>query len=160
MAASPNRKSSTDADLMIDIAAGIVDAATVAGDRRTDERYPYTADVGVAPVDAAGRIHDPITLSGRNISLGGVCLTGRNAFTSGTYIVMQLVRSSGSTAIVGARAQHCRYVGNMQHETGFLFTPLPAGVEPEDLMNRDGSIRSLQGRHLGAPQDDHEPADR
>ncbi len=149
MAAAPNPQSRTDADLMIDIAAGVIDAQSVADERRTDERYPYVTDIGVAAVDENGTLEKPITLTGRNISLGGVCLAGHRVFTPGTFIVLQLVRSNGTTAIVGARVQHCRYVGNSMHETGVLFTPLPAGVNPQDLMSEDGSLRSLQGTYLG-----------
>jgi len=88
-------------------------------------------------------MHQPCAVRGKNISVGGICLVGRTVFAPGTPLVMQLVRSNGSTAIVGARVQHCRYIGDMQHETGIEFTPLAKRFNHEELLDSDGNLRLL-----------------
>lgn len=134
---------STDADLMIDIAAGVADEAVATRERRSEKRYPYTELVGTAQIDERGRILESCGLQAKNISVGGICLLGRNVFTAGTSIVMQLVRSDGSSAIVGGCVQHCRYIGEMQHETGVVFAPLPPNVKPTEFIEETGRMRTL-----------------
>lgn len=133
----------TDADRMIDIAAGVADEAVVSQERRNEKRYPYTELVGAAQIDSQGGVKEAQGLQGKNISVGGICLTGRAVFTAGTNVVMQLVRSNGSSAIVGGRVQHCRYVGDMQHETGIVFTPLPSNVKRAQFIEESGRMRVL-----------------
>lgn len=143
MSALNKTNSSTDADRMIDIAAGVADVAVATQERRSEKRYPYTQLVGAAQIGERGDIREPQGLQAKNISVGGICLTGRAVFSAGTRVVMQLVRSNGSSAIVGGRVQHCRYIGDMQHETGILFTPLPPNVNPGEFIDTAGQMRVL-----------------
>lgn len=142
------------ADLMIDIAAGVAAPEDVQRERRSDKRHCYTALVGVAPVDETGTMHDASVAQGRNISVGGICVGGRTVYAPGTQLVLQLVRSDGSTAIVGGRVQHCRYIGEMQHETGIEFTPLSRRFDHNKLIAADGQLRLLHPK-LGAQVDAH-----
>lgn len=143
MASPNNTNSSTDADLMIDIAAGVADEAVATREWRSEKRHNYTELVGTAQFDERGDMKEPCGLQAKNISVGGICLLGRNVFTAGTNVVMQLVRSNGSSAIVGGRVQHCRYIGEMQHETGIVFAPLPPNVKPAEFLEETGRMRLL-----------------
>lgn len=119
---------STAADRLIDIASGVAPATLepVTDERRVASRHPYNALVAVVLTSADGTGSRPMLLRTRNISMGGLCVVSRHMLHPETTGAVQLVRSDGTMAVVGVRVTHCRYVGNMEHETGLRFIPLPS----------------------------------
>lgn len=141
-------------DQLIDVLSGR--SRSVPRERRAHYRHPYSAVIAVVLVGADGTRSQPMALRAKNISLGGVGVIGRQMMHPGQKGAIQLVRSDGSTAVVGVQVKHCRYVGGMDHESGLQFMPMPQGIEPDDLL--DGSNRlklmhpSLKQNIIADPQ--------
>lgn len=102
-------------------------------ERRAAERHPYTQSVQVVLFAGDGSLSAPISLEGRDLSGSGIGVTGRVMINPGREGAMRLIRSDGEAVIVGVRAVRCRYIGHMQHETGFRFMPLSAAITPQDF---------------------------
>jgi hypothetical protein len=147
--AMPARKSaprgSTVTDRLIDSAlrADSVMAVTAAGERRRVKRVPYPAWVALLLVSPQGDRGRPMILRSRDISLHGIRVISRNMIYPGSQGVMQLMRSDGRLALVGVAVKSSRYSGNMEHQTGLQFSPLPRGWVTEEFVDRRGQMLLL-----------------
>ncbi len=127
-------------DRLIDVADGTATAQTLASDRRSKKRHPYTAIVALVLIEPGSTSGRPMVLQARDLSLNGICVMSKTMMYPGSHGAMQLVRSSGQMAIVGVRVQHCRYVSDMQHEVGFKFIPLAEEIDARAFLDRRGRM--------------------
>ena len=126
-------------DRLIDTAAGLRPAEEVTDERRAKKRHLYDSRVVLILITPAGERSKPMVLQARDISMGGICVVSRQMIHPGLDGALQLVRSDGRTAVVGAKVRYCRYAGRMEHYTGLQFGPLPAGLSEEDFLNGNGA---------------------
>ena len=82
-------------------------------------------------------------LRSKDISLHGIRVLSRNMIYPGSQGVMQLMRSDGRLALMGVIVRSSRYAGNMEHQTGLQFGPLPRGWTPEEFIDRRGHMHLL-----------------
>jgi len=132
-------------DQLIDSAMRADPASTLSevGDRRRVKRVPYPAWVALLLVSPEGDRGRPVALRSKDISLHGIRVISRNMIYPGSQGVMQLMRSDGRLALVGVVVRSSRYSGNMEHQTGLQFGPLPRGWVPEEFVDRRGHMHLL-----------------
>ena len=131
------------ADHLIDLAA---DGDSVAGsgvERRTQHRVSYDALVAVMPVESDGMASEPFVVRAHDISLGGLSVLSGRFLPENKTVVVQLVRSSGSTALVGATVRHCHTVRPVEHHIGLAFCQLPDEIGVERFLDENGCIQML-----------------
>ena len=136
-------RTSEQADRLIDLAAGFKPGGRASDERRDRQRVPYDATVALILLGPGGFRSEPILLRAKDISAGGICVVSRNMIHVGAAGAMQLVRSDGRAALVGVQIRHCRYVGQMLHQTGMQFTDMPEGLSPLDFLDRQGRMKIL-----------------
>jgi hypothetical protein len=112
-------------------------------ERRGAKRHAYDGRVAIVLLSETGSPSAPVILQGRNISAGGLCVISRQMIHPGTVGAVQMVRSDGSAALVGATVRYCVYVGNMRHFTGVEFMPLPSEITAADFVDQDGRAINL-----------------
>lgn len=93
--------------------------------KKNQQRVPYTAEVDLFLLSEDGKVRQPITVKTVDISQGGICIRSRNMFHVGEVGGIKLIRSDGAQLLVGVEVRHCRYIGEMLHNTGLQFIPLP-----------------------------------
>jgi len=132
-------------DQLIDSAlrADSASPATGAGERRRTKRVVYQAWVALLLVSPEGDRGRPMILRSKDISLHGIRIISRNMIYPGSQGVMQLMRSDGRLALVGVTVRSSRYSGNMEHQTGLQFGPLPRGWVAEEFVDRRGNMHLL-----------------
>jgi len=133
-------------DRLIDTAAGLRPDEQVTDERRVKKRHAYDSRVVLILITPAGERSKPMVLQARDISMGGMCVVSRQMIHPGLDGALQLVRSDGKTAVVGAKVRYCRYAGKMEHYTGLQFGPLPAGLSAEDFLDSNGAPTLLDPR--------------
>lgn len=134
-------------DHLIDIAAGVKPAEPIKKrDRRSRRRVPYDAYVALLLVAPTGDRGRPILLRAKDISYTGINLISRHMIYPGSCGAMQLLRSDGRVALVGVMVVGSRYIGNMQHQTGLAFVPLPPGVSAEEFLDKHGRLVLMDPR--------------
>lgn len=112
-------------------------------ERRGAKRHAYDGRVAIVLLSETGSPAPPALLRGRNISAGGLCVISRQMIHPGTVGAVQMVRSDGSSALVGVTVRYCVYVGNMRHFTGLEFMPLPSAITPADFVDQTGHMPLL-----------------
>lgn len=128
---------------MIDRAAGLEAGETITDERRNKARHPYDALVAMVLCDGDGGRSKPQVLQAKDISVGGICLVSRHMMHPGAIGALQLARSDGNVALVGIQVMHCRYVGEMLHQTGLQFIAMPEGLTRDDFLSHEGAMPLL-----------------
>src|SRR5262249_21708696 len=109
-------------------------------DRRSRRRYRYDAYVALLLVAPTGDRGRPQVLRARDISFTGISVRSRHMIYPGSAGALQLLRSDGTVALVGVTVTGSRYLGNMEHLTGMVFTGLPSGVSVDEFLDRHGRL--------------------
>jgi len=130
------------ADDLIDFA----EPALALGERRNTRRVRYQAWVALLLVSPEGDRGRPMIFRARDISLRGIRVIGRHMIYPGSQGVLQLMRSDGRLALMGVTVQSSRYAGNMEHQTGLRFGPLPRGWTAREFVDRRGQMNLLHPR--------------
>jgi len=113
----------------------IIDSASrsrpgTAKDKRDKTRHPYPMPVRLTLLNPLGGTTGPSQqVQAIDLSQGGIRIRSRAMFHIGTKGIMELTRSDGTSKRVGVCVRHCRYKGDLTHETGFMFTPLDSDVD-------------------------------
>lgn len=137
------RRTPHSADRLIDAIAGKSTTAHAAGNRRKEPRLEYDAKVALIMISPTGHFGTPAMVQGMDLSLDGMCVISRSMMYEGSIGAVQLVRSNGEMAVVGAQVCHCTYVGAMQHRVGLKFVPLPENFPSSAFVDRHGRMTLL-----------------
>jgi len=129
------------ADHFIDLAADGDAVAEPGVERRTQNRVTYDALVAVMPVESDGSGAEPFVARANDISLGGLSIVSGRFLPDDKTVVVQLVRSNGSTALVGAKVRHCHTVRPVEHHIGLAFTQLPGDLDVQRFLDENGCLR-------------------
>jgi hypothetical protein len=127
------------ADQFIDVASGLSAAAAI-DDRRARRRLQYEALVALVLISPTGERGQPLVVRARDLSLTGMGVVSRHMMYPGSQGALQIVRSNGTSALVGVQVRHSRYIGNMEHYTGLKFIALPSDISTSDFLDRHGRM--------------------
>lgn len=90
-------------------------------EKRDRRRYPYPMVATLRFAAPPGGVETVVQVQAIDLSQGGIRIRSRGMFHVGAEGTIELTRSDGSCTLVGVKVCHCKYVGNMQHETGLQF---------------------------------------
>ena len=135
-----NKKQRPVTDALIDVAEEFGIKPRSGSERRTRRRYRYDDYVALLLVAPTGDRGRPQVLRAKDISFNGISVRSKNMIYPGSAGALQLLRSDGTVALVGVTVIGSRYLGNMQHLTGMLFTGLPPGVTVDEFLDRHGRL--------------------
>lgn len=122
----------TTSDKLIDAAAANPASGKYTGEeRRGCKRHPYSADATLVLLSEDGRPQKPLSVKGKDLSNGGVCIQTRFMIHPGRRGVIHLTRSDGRVVPVGVIVSYCRYMGNMLHETGLQFIAIANDISAD-----------------------------
>jgi hypothetical protein len=130
-------------DRLIDIARGSAQVSAEERENRDTKRVAFSGSVALVQVTATGDRTRPLIVRCKNISPGGLCIVSRQMLHIGHGGAVMMQRSNGTTVLLGARVVHCSYIGNMEHESGIEFTPLPEGISERDFHDAQGNLVRL-----------------
>ena len=131
------------ADRLIDVAAGVEQTSASEPERRMQSRVEYDALVAMMIVDECGVCSEPFVVRANDISLGGLSVVSGRYLPAEAQTVVQLVRSDGTSALVGASVRHCRTMRPAEHHIGLAFGSMPDTVNTEDFLDEHGQLRLL-----------------
>ncbi|MBT8486126.1 MAG: hypothetical protein HKO59_08630 [Phycisphaerales bacterium] len=130
-------------DHLIDIALG---KATPTDDEVENRRTRRTEQEGLLALvqwTPSGGKSITTTVRCKNIGPSGMCLTSSYMLHVGHEGVALLRRTSGAHVLLGVRVAHCRYVGNMTHESGVEIIPPSASFTLDDFKDERGELPEL-----------------
>jgi hypothetical protein len=127
-------------DQLIDEASELTSSVV---ERRSQQRHPFDGRIVMLLLSETGTPLPPIVVHGKNISSGGMCVVSRQMIHPESLGAIQLARTDGRVALIGIQVRYSVYVGNMRHNTGIEFVPLPPTIEANDFLDPDG--KSLLG---------------
>lgn len=132
-------------DLMIDVAAGVKTVGEYIGsEKRINKRHDYAALVGLIFLRRDGSTGRPVAARSKNLSATGICVTTREPVEIGQRGAVQLIRSNGTTAVVGVRVQHCHCFGELAGcEMGLQFVPVPRGLSTADFLDEQQKLKYM-----------------
>jgi hypothetical protein len=130
-------------DHMIDVARGVVAADPEMAEHRKTRRTPYRGKLALVQRTPDGGRTIPITVDGKDISPGGMCVISRYMLHVGHSGAVLVRRSDGEQVMLGVRVAHCHYVGGMKHESGLEFTRTVDGITLEDFRDQTGRLPDL-----------------
>ena len=110
----------------------------------------HDAKIGFVQMTPSGAKSIPTVVQCKNISSTGMCVISRYMLHKDHEGAVLVRRSNGADAIVGVRVVHCRYTGDMEHESGLEFIPLPGQFTVEDFRDEQGNMIRLDERGLAA----------
>ena len=58
---------------------------------------------------------------------------------------LMLERANAEAVLLGVKIAHCAYAGNMEHESGLSFIPVPSSFSLEDFRDDEGKMPVLRG---------------
>ncbi len=131
-------------DRMIDLAVGESAGKPRRRERRSNKRLSYDALVALVLLSPGGGKSESVVLRAKDISRGGLRVMGRRELTLGARGAVQLVRSTGQMAVVGATVQHCQYNADAHgFEIGLQFAALPPALSPKDFLDGKSRMKIL-----------------
>lgn len=132
-------------DRIIDIARGAEAVVEDERENREFKRRPYDGWIALVQLMSTGGRTRPLTIQGKDISVGGVGVVSRQMLHVGHKGAVLFRRSNGEPVLVGGEVVHCNYVGQMRHESGIAFIDLPDGIVLDDFRDERGELPQLAG---------------
>jgi hypothetical protein len=130
-------------DHIIDIARGATAADEADRENRHTRRVDYDNLVVLVQLTPEGRKSIPIMVRCRNISAGGMCILSRYMLHVGYEGAILMMRSDGQPVILPAKVVHCKYAGEMMHESGIEFIEPSVHFEMGDFRDAHGNMPQL-----------------
>jgi hypothetical protein len=134
----------TSIDHIIDIARGTTAADACDRENRLTRRRPYDCAVALVQITPDGGKSIPTVVRCKNISAGGMCILSRYMLHIGYEGAVLLMRSTGEPVIVGAKVVHCKYIGDMLHESGIEFIRPSVNFAMDDFCDEQGNMPRLE----------------
>jgi hypothetical protein len=129
---------------MIDLAVGESTGKPRRAERRSNKRLSYDALVALVLLSSGGEKSEAVVLRAKDISFGGLRVMGRRELALGARGAVQLMRSNGQMAVVGATVQHCQYNPDAHgYEIGLQFVALPRALSPRDFLDGKSRMKLL-----------------
>jgi hypothetical protein len=132
-------------DHIIDIARGISAADTADREHRQTRRMPYDRAIALVQITPDGGRSIPTIVRCKNISAGGMCIHSRYMLHIGYEGAILMMRSNGEPVILGAKVVHCKYIGDMLHESGIEFIRSSVNFTMDDFCDEQGNMPRLDG---------------
>ncbi|MDY7109914.1 MAG: PilZ domain-containing protein [Planctomycetota bacterium] len=134
----------TSIDHIIDIARGATAPDPVDQEHRQTRRIPYDGTVALVQITPDGGKSIPTVVRCRNVSAGGMCIHSRYMLHIGYEGAILMMRSNGEAVIIGAKIVHCKYIGDMLHESGVEFIPSSVNFMMDDFCDEQGNMPRLE----------------
>lgn len=134
----------TSLDRIIDIARGVAVADTADNEHRHTRRMDYDGAVALVQITPDGGKSIPTIVRCRNISAGGMCILSRYMLHVGYEGAVLMTRSDGQRVILPGRVVHCKYIGDMLHESGIEFIQPTVLFYLEDFCDARGDLPQLE----------------
>ena len=130
-------------DQMIDLARGAIKPGPEQHENRDTRRHPFSGRVALVQRLPDGGKSVPLVVMTRDFSAGGLRIASRYMLHVGHRGAILLMRSTGEPVLIGVRVAHCRYVGDMNHESGLEFLPEVGGLTLDDFRDKAGQLPEL-----------------
>lgn len=137
-------------DHLIDVARGAVEPEAEFIENRTNRRCEFNGAVAFVQWTPTGGKSISTIVRCKNICPGGMCLTSRYMLHVGHEGALLVERSNGERVILGVKVVHCRYVGDMRHESGVQFVQVPEHFSEIDFQNEQGHLPELKDQASAA----------
>jgi hypothetical protein len=134
----------TSIDHIIDIARGAAVADSADQELRQTRRVPFDGKVALVQITPDGGKSIPTTVRCKNVSAGGMCVQSRYMLHIGYEGAVLMLRSNGEPVIIGARVIHCKYIGDMLHESGIEFIEPTVNFMMDDFCDEQGNMPRLE----------------
>ena len=139
-----------DIDRIIDVATGVEDAEPADLENRRTRRAELDTPMALVQWTPGGGKSISTIVTGKNISSTGLCVLSRYMLHVGQEGVILMLRSNGEAVMLGVKAVHSSYVGDMKHESGLTFIPAPKGFTIDDFRDEQGHLPEFLGQNKAA----------
>lgn len=137
---------SIDIDHLIDVATGAAVENPEDRENRTLRRMDHEAPLALVQRTPTGGMSIPTVVMSSNMSAGGMCIISRYMLHVGYEGAILMQRHDGSEVLIGIKVVHCKYVGEMAHESGLEFTGQAEGFTLDDFRDEQGHMPDLMRR--------------
>ena len=103
-------------------------------------RGEYVAPIALVQWTPEGGKSIVAVCESKDASSTGMCVVSKYMLHVGYEGGVMMLRSGGEAVLLGIQVMHSRYVGEMVHETGLAFIPVPAGYSIDDFRDCQGNL--------------------
>ena len=126
-------------DRIIDIARGSAPIGPVDRENREATRFAFSEPIVLVLINSRGEKSAPITVSGSNISYGGVCVVCKKDLMVGSRGAILIPKSNGESVVLGVRVIYAN-AWAQAFECGLEFETQPPAVSMDDFRDADGNL--------------------
>ena len=130
-------------DHIIDIARGASPVGPIDRENREATRMPFDGPIELVLISSKGEKSAPITVSGSNISHGGVCVVCKRDLMVGSRGGILIGRSDGEMVVLGVKIIYSNSWAQA-FECGLEFEALAPAVSMDDFRDRNGNLPHAQ----------------
>jgi hypothetical protein len=132
-----------DLDRLIAVARGEAEVEEGDKEHRKMRRCRMDGQLAFVQTTNTGGKSIATTVQCRDIGPGGIGITCRHMLHVGYEGAVLMPRPKRVHTIVGVKVTHCRYVGDMCHEAGLIFTGALPNFEIDDFRDEQGNLPRL-----------------
>ncbi len=126
-------------DHIIDIAQGASPVGPIDRENREATRIPFNGPIVLVIITSKGDKAAPVTVSGSNISHGGVCVVCKRDLMVGSRGAILIPRSDGESVILGVKVIYAN-AWAQAFECGLEFEAQVPAVAMDDFRDADGNL--------------------